>query len=544
MKYHRQRKDFANSKNQCLGKRDKSSAGRIDPRAVDICASINALEAYYTTSSCAGRCFLYRGFGNKTSEDFVRFRVSHESIIDPQRYFDLTTLESDPTGGGDPIREIGQYDYQASSLSSPEAKPPVSETTSDLPSIWLRFEPFILHVACRSAAAARRLMAEARPWFKNVALTTWNDARYLVAVWGDEGLDMPLMTRSGEDLVPRLTCEWLAELVNERHERNWSKIESFVGAVRSSLELQTDDLMDDDTLLPDRGASLPKSYDVIGDVALLHSLPHESDAKLVGEAILRKNKAIKVVVLRRNNLDGSERAPGMSGLEIVAGIERSPLITTHVEYGIKCVVDLNHTFFSPRMASERLRICQQVARGEHVLVLFAGVAMDAFQIAGRTEASTVTAIELNETAVECARRAHTMLERNKAVKCAGPAERLHIIQGNVLEILPTLPKNYYDRILVPRPKEGAMDGDLGTGDSGAAFLEALLPVLKHEGGECHWYDFCADHEYPNCERTRALLTRVCGNHGLTVHVLHTANAGSVATRQLRICIDFRVTPNR
>ena len=35
-------------------------------------------------------------------------------------------------------------------------------------------------------------MAAARPTFKNVGLTTWKENKYLVAIWGDEGLDMPL----------------------------------------------------------------------------------------------------------------------------------------------------------------------------------------------------------------------------------------------------------------------------------------------------------------------------------------------------------------
>jgi hypothetical protein len=85
--------NFENSKNQCLGKRDKSSAGRIDPHVVEICAVLNELPAYYTTSSCAGRSFLYKGPGIKSTLQFERFRVNHDKINDPVRYFDLSTLE-------------------------------------------------------------------------------------------------------------------------------------------------------------------------------------------------------------------------------------------------------------------------------------------------------------------------------------------------------------------------------------------------------------------------------------------------------------------
>ncbi len=113
---------FNSRKTTCLSKRDRSSAGRIDPKAVDICAAINARDEYYTTSSCAGRSFLYTGDGIKAHHHFAgnsdspaggnepsghgffhRFRVSHDIVRDAERYFDFTTLDPeqenfDPSG--------------------------------------------------------------------------------------------------------------------------------------------------------------------------------------------------------------------------------------------------------------------------------------------------------------------------------------------------------------------------------------------------------------------------------------------------------------
>lgn len=406
-----------------------------------------------------------------------------------------------------------------------------------------------------------------------MGLTTWKDSRYLVAVWGDEGLDMPISAPQGstdDDIQPiyqdSTMLEWLAALVNERHVRNWNKIDRFVATIRETI---TTDRMKDEVLEDydnhnncageqndmheflerishdDADLSLPRSYDVVGDVAIVHESFSTQNEKrsmeqwnTIGKLLMQKNKVIKVVALQNKTLQGTERAP--SDLTIIAGAHRSPILTTHSEYGIKCVVDLNQTFFTPRMAQERLRICQQVARGEHVLVLFAGVAMEALQIAGRTQAQSVTSIELNPAAVECAKRAHRMLERNKAVKCKGAADRLEILEGDVLQILPTLPQHHFDRILAPRPKEGNMDGDIGNGDGGLDFLLMLLSVLKSDGGECHWYDFVADHEYPLCERTKHLIKGACQTQGVDVEFLHVARVGSVAMRQLRVCIDFRI----
>mmetsp|Transcript_24210 Transcript_24210/g.52212 ORF Transcript_24210/g.52212 Transcript_24210/m.52212 type:complete len:646 (-) Transcript_24210:65-2002(-) len=630
---------FQTRKLNCLSKRDKSSAGRIDPRAVDICAALNQRKEYYTTSSCAGRCFLYSGDGIKSwhnsdnnggnenagVEDgevigdgtaagklgfFQRSRVNHDLIHEPQRYFDLTTLAGgqDPTGGGDPIPTIGQFDHgnNAGFKSKLEEFVPTSP-------IWLRFEPFILHVMCRSLKAASALMALARPAFKNVGLTSWNNGgggdenddnviedggnsknqqckgggpRFLVAIWGDEGLDMPLSLPSSpqsglfynpDDGGTAKNADWLAQLVNERHARNWKKIERFVEAFRS-LDEEAVDMMEhnidvdgvihgidevelnvgDDNNEIGSGANgsqskraasglpIPRSYDVVGDVAILNSLPEgdEDTQRKVGEWIMSRNKAMKICVARTNSLSTSDRSPGASGMVQIAGPPRNPIVTSHYEYGVKCVVDLQQTFFSPRMAPERLRLSQQIARGERVLVVFAGVGMEALQIAARTEAKEVLAIEMNAVAAECLRRARRMLERNKTATCPGggkgAAERLSIIEGDALDILPTLESASYDRIVAPRPKEGTSDGDLGTGDAGKAFLLAMLPLLKLKG-EVHWYDFAADHELPNCARTRETVQAVCESLGLEMEVIHVAKVGSIAKRQFRICMDFRIT---
>jgi tRNA G37 N-methylase Trm5 len=510
---------------------------------------------------------MYTGTGIKSTNDFSRRRISHDPIQNAERFFDLNTLDVDPTGGGDPVKEfdggrLGRK-QQLQSDGMTKKVQPVSvmekseekdeEIRNSSPVVFLRFEPFILHVACRSLQAAEVLMTAARPTFKNTGLTTWNDSKYLVAIWGDEGLDMPLTDPHGNSLVKKLTHNWLAELINERHSRNTAKIQRFAETVRSMSPMSIPNELDDDEFaVQDGTVKVPKSYDIVGDVAILHSIQTDdtSTQEEIAKSIMQKNKAIKVVAIRRTTLQGSERAPT---LEVIAGHPRDPLMTTHKEFGISCIINLQDCFFSPRMAVERLRLCNQTARGENVLVLFAGICMDALQLAARTEARSVTAVELNKVAIDCARKSHKLLERNKqGVKCSGAAERLQIIEGDCLEILPTLPRNHYGRILAPRPKEGKLDGDQPVSNTKddevtivagrAKFLQALLPVLKREGGECHWYDFAADHEFPTCDRTRALLARVCHEHKLNMEVLHVANVGSVAMRQFRVCIDFRVSP--
>ena len=541
--------DFENAKLQALGKtkRDKSSAGRIDAKAVEICAAVNARRDMYTTSSCSGRCFFYIGEGIKSTTSFVRFRVNHDIIRDGDRYFDLATLRdgSDPTGGGDIIPEIGQYDYKGNETNG--ASSDKSSLDLNLSTIWFRYEPFILHVACRSLRAAEALMAAARPSFKNVGITSLSrksNGKIIVGVWGDEGLELPYVV-GGKCLYDTSELkEFLQRQVNEMcHARNWDKIRRFVEAVNEMpseeelLDTEIDSSEDPSNALN----SKKKSFDVIGDVAVLNSLEHaeDIDPEILGQQILNKNKAIKVVAARANNLQGSERKPNQ--LQILAGIHRSPMMTSHKEFGVACVIDLEECFFAPRMASERLRLCQQVARGEHVLVVFSGVGMEALQIAAKTECTSITTIELNKVAVQCGERGKQLLSRNSSLKGAQEkANKITLLEGDAMEVLPTLPLQYYHRIVAPRPKESEGDCDIAGVAGGKDFLTAMLPHVRHDGGEVHWYDFVSDQEYPTIDRTKKMLQQVGDSLNLSLEVLNVQHVGSVAKRQLRACIDIKV----
>ena len=93
-------------------------------------------------------------------------------------------------------------------------------------------------MCCRDLVAAAALMAAARTVFKNVGLQGWGDAKeakLIVAIWGDEGLDMPLTGPTGIPLFQGQDA-WLQSLVNSRHLRNWGKIDRFTAALRQLQE--------------------------------------------------------------------------------------------------------------------------------------------------------------------------------------------------------------------------------------------------------------------------------------------------------------------
>ncbi len=124
--------------------------------------------------------------------------------------------------------------------------------------------------------------------------------------------------------------------------------------------------------------SLPSSFDVIGDIAVL-KIPNELQRhrETIGRAILRWNPKMRVVVQDRG-VKGERR---VRSIEVIAGEQRTT--TVHTEYGLHYMVDLAHAYFSPRLASERQRIANQVLAGETVADPFAGVGPYAILIAKR-----------------------------------------------------------------------------------------------------------------------------------------------------------------
>lgn len=562
--------DFQQRKRTFLGKEDKSSAGGIDAHAREVCAVINdQWEDAFTTSSCSGRAFLWRGDGVKSTDNFQRFRVTHELVTDAEPYFDLDSLANAVVDGAwedlhrtrekAPMRQrqhrrqclngclhgvvalmqkVFSQGYDGRIQSAAQAD--VTDKT-----VWLRFEPFILHVCCRDLPCAGRVMAAARQVFKNVGVQGWSESKVMVAVWGDEGLEMALSDFVGRPLF-RGQSTWLQELVNSRHRRNWAKIDRFAAALCSAslpkgdaqlaLESTTDseDGEADGTQLRAISRVGPKHFDIVGDVALLASLPAKEDQETMGTAILAQNRKIKIVAARSGSLQSELRQAG--SLEILAGPQRRPLMTTHTEFGLRYVIDLESVFFSTRMGPERQRLCGQVQPGEHVCVLFAGCGPEALQIADKTEAEVVVAVELGEAAVRCARRSLELLSRRSAER----ASRVQVREGDALVIAKDLASSgqRFDRVLAPRPKAATETDDDVLARS---FLHALLPLLKN-GGVCHWYDFVADWEFPACQRSTTRIAEECQRYSRACSVLRCAQANNkpVAERQYRTVIDFSV----
>lgn len=182
---------FDNDKKTALAKEDKSKKGSVDERILPLLVIINAHPDYYTTSSCSGRVYLWRGSGKKNETEWLT--ISHDPITD-----DFFTLETAISG-----------------------------------LVWLRVEPFILHVACRSLAAAQQLVTVSRMQYKKSCLLSVGK-KLIVEIRGSEFVEMPLY-RDGKMLFVG-ERSFLTALVNERLQQIFFGIERFQKSVEEELK--------------------------------------------------------------------------------------------------------------------------------------------------------------------------------------------------------------------------------------------------------------------------------------------------------------------
>lgn len=217
-------------------------------------------------------------------------------------------------------------------------------------------------------------------------------------------------------------------------------------------------------LVPEELKQIYKSYDIIGDVAVIRvPEPLEHRSETIAEAIMQTHKQVKSVWRQTGAVSGELR---LRELEWVRGERRTE--TTHKEYGCLFKVDLEKCYFSPRLSHERMRVAQKVRPREVVVNMFAGVGCYSIIIAKRSQADKIYSIDLNPIAVQYMQES---IKLNKLEK------RIVPIQGDAKKIIREKLRNVADRVLMPLPERAY------------EYLDCAVLALKSGGGWIHYYDF-------------------------------------------------------
>ena len=122
-------------------------------------------------------------------------------------------------------------------------------------------------------------------------------------------------------------------------------------------------------LSPEESSYAHNSYDIMGNVAIVRLMGRsEKNRKEIADTIMGIHKNVKTVLAQVGSVNGEFRT---CELERIGGEDQS--VTVHVESKCSFFVDVKACYFPPGLSYGRMRIAKQVACGETVVNMFAGV---------------------------------------------------------------------------------------------------------------------------------------------------------------------------
>jgi tRNA (guanine37-N1)-methyltransferase len=269
-----------------------------------------------------------------------------------------------------------------------------------------------------------------------------------------------------------------------------------------------------DEIPPETLEELPKSFDIVGDIAILELRPALAPfEKPVAQAILQVHSNVKAVYAKTGPIEGPER---IRPLRHIAGEARTT--TVHREYGCSFKVDLSRAFFSPRLSTEHQRIAQQVGEGERVVDMFAGVGPFTILIAKRVKNVIIDAIDSNPAAAE-------LVRENARINKVSSKVRVH--EGDAREVVRQLDRSA-TRVIMNHPS-AARD-----------FVVAACDALVSSGGVIHYYTF-AEGEDSEIRSKRELEAAVATSNCSVRRFLGVRKVREVAPMSWQIAIDAEIS---
>lgn len=214
---------------------------------------------------------------------------------------------------------------------------------------------------------------------------------------------------------------------------------------------------------------LPRSFDIVGDIAILE-LPHELDqfAHLIGKGLLSLSPHLRLVLKKVSDVSGTYRTRSFDVIAGTGGTE-----TVHREFSNILRLDIASVYFSPRLSHERMRVAGQVNERERVIDLFAGVGPYSILIAKTQPNSMVYSIDINPEAFRYLRE-NVLLNH--------VADRVVPILGDARTIVARSLRNVASRVIMNLPAESIN------------FMDVALEALQDRGGLIHYYAFASRNE--------------------------------------------------
>jgi len=266
-------------------------------------------------------------------------------------------------------------------------------------------------------------------------------------------------------------------------------------------------------LTPEERTRVRTAYDIVGSIAII-DIPQELEAKerLIGEKIMENNKTVTTVLKKAGAHQGVYRTQPMV---CIAGEDvRETMV---VENGVRLKVNVEETYYSIRMSTERRRITTLVKPDERILCLFSGVGPYPVTLSKHTLAKDIVGVEINP-------KGHELAVENVAKnRCLN----VRLFCGDAHDIILKLIEtgDFFDRITMPLPH---------TADE---FLDDVMKVSR-PGTVIHFYAFLEENAF---NRHVVKLREIAQRHDFAIARYDVVKVGQHAPRVWRICVDAQLT---
>jgi len=259
---------------------------------------------------------------------------------------------------------------------------------------------------------------------------------------------------------------------------------------------------------------LPTSYDITGNIILL-KIPEEllEYKNEIGSSLITIHKNIKTVCLVEP-VSGEYRT---RKIEVIAGENNT--VTVHKEYGLKFYVDVAKTYFSPRLANERMRIAKLVKKDEIIVDMFTGVAPFPIIIAKNSNPEVIYAIDKNKYAVEYAKR--NIVTNNLL-------DKIEVIYEDSKNILKVIEREVFiNRVIMNHPTMSFK------------FFQYALDIVAKKA-IIHYYDILSEDAVD--DRIKS-LSKIADKKNVILEGVNSNRVKSYAPHEFYMCFDITAKKN-
>lgn len=243
-------------------------------------------------------------------------------------------------------------------------------------------------------------------------------------------------------------------------------------------------------------SKLTSSFDTIGGIVILRIPETLVDKRhMIGSAILDNIKSARSVYMQTSPIAGDHRT---RKLELIAGDDNP--VTSYKEFGCRFKVDVERTYFSPRLSTERFRIANLTLENEVVTNMFAGVGTFSIIICKFRNVKKVYNVDIN-------RAAHELSVFNTSLNKM--EERIECLYGDAKEVVSSHIEGKSDRVLMPLPEKAKY------------FVNDAVNSLKEGHGIIHYFlHVSADSKRSALEIGRSETEDAFGEYPHDIKFLH------------------------